>query len=60
MCPYAFCNRNEDGTVDVTCEPKKERCTFCVMGNGDTYKEIEKERSRYAGDIRKDKSETSR
>lgn len=48
MCPYALLQENENGTTTLMCEPKKEMCTLCVMGNHKTYKEIEEmERSRY-------------
>ena len=41
MCPYALWEYNEDGTTaNVTCEPKNEKCTFCVAGNAKTYIEI--------------------
>lgn len=48
MCPYALLKENKNGTTTIMCEPKKEMCTLCVMGNSKTYKEIEKsERSRH-------------
>lgn len=43
MCPYAILNE-KNGITTITCEPKKERCTLCVMGNRKTFLEIEKEK----------------
>ncbi len=37
MCPYAIWQK--DGSI--ICEPKKEQCTLCVMGNHKTFNEIE-------------------
>lgn len=41
MCPYMIRNADE---LPV-CEPREELCTFCVIGNEKTYKEIQQEES---------------
>lgn len=38
MCPYMIYYQGE---LPV-CEPKKKLCTMCVIGNQETFNEIEK------------------
>ena len=39
MCQYQIINENEV----AMCEYTKSLCTLCVLGNGNTYKEAEKD-----------------
>lgn len=39
MCPYMSINDKDI----PQCEPKKQLCTMCVLGNENTYKEIKKQ-----------------
>ena len=42
MCPYMIYYQGE---LPV-CEPKKELCTMCVIGNKKTFEEIQKENNK--------------
>lgn len=42
MCPYMIYYQ---GKLPV-CEPKKELCTMCVIGNKKTFEEIQKENNK--------------
>lgn len=43
MCPYLKIDEKEN----MICEPKKDICLLCVLGNSKRYEEIEKERGNF-------------